>query len=93
MQESCTSLSSRVQQDLAGEQGEIVRVLARLDSDAERATAVRAALPILPRPTTGVSELVALMSTSAQRTSPGSGVSTDVRRPTKAQSKAQSPLR
>ncbi len=79
------SLPTRLQHELAGEHTAIVRVLARLDSDTARTAAVRAALPILSRPSIGASEFVAFLSTSTQRRSSSPGMSTGVRTPARVQ--------
>jgi ATP-dependent exoDNAse (exonuclease V) alpha subunit len=79
------SLPTRIQQELVGEHTAIVRVLSRLDSDNARTVAVRATVPILSRSAIGAGEFVALLSTSAQRSSSVTGVSTDVRKPTRDQ--------
>jgi hypothetical protein len=78
-------LPPRVQQELADHHTDIARVLARFPSDTARTAAVKAAMPILSRSTTGASEFVALLSASAQRSTPASGVSTGVRTSTRDQ--------
>ena len=75
------SLPSRAQQELAGEHSAIVRVLARLDSDARRTAVLRGARPVLSQPSLTADQFVAALSATAQRGSAGSIGPSGVRSP------------
>jgi ATP-dependent exoDNAse (exonuclease V) alpha subunit len=61
------SLRPRVQQKLVGEHTAIVRVLARLDSDAERTVVLRAARSVLSQPSATADRFVAALSAAVRQ--------------------------